>query len=264
MKILDVSAVLDTKQFFPKEGTLQFLQDAHKETVANTMIALIGNSYNPSTIYVMWGCVNSGSGSNFVISAGAIFFNGEVYSVAATSFSTTTGQTAICNLSVSQYTTNADPVTYSDSTTGNIHNIRQIAIVAGTSGTGTIGDYSTANFLSFHIPAQVNLTGAGVTGAYPNYTIAGANGLNPVLYAGVKSLGDADTGSGGDFAVTFPALSTSSYYVMGTMVSLGTPQTDTAIIWTIRNRTTTGFTVHCREAFSGAQALNFEFILFAM
>ena len=141
MRILDVSAITDSKQFFPKQGTLQFLQDAYKEQLNNLCLALLGSiAYSPTTAYVLFGCVNSGSGSNYVISAGAIFYNGEVFSVPAVSL-TASGNVPVANIVTAQYTVNADPVTYSDSTTGNIHNIRTISIGLGTSGSG-ISDYS--------------------------------------------------------------------------------------------------------------------------
>jgi hypothetical protein len=161
MRILDVSAITDSKQFFPKQGTLQFLQDAYKEqfnNLAQSLVQALGNTYSPSTIYVLWGCVNSGSGSTYNISEGAVLFNGEVFSVPAVNL-TASGNVPVANISVAQYTTNADPVTYSDATTANIHNIRTISIGLGASGS-TISDYSAFVFLQYVTPSQVLIKGS--------------------------------------------------------------------------------------------------------
>lgn len=167
MRILDVSAITDSKQFFPKQGTLQFLQDAYKEqlnNLAQSLIQGLGNTYNPSLVYVLWGCVNTGSGSTYNISAGAVLYNGEIYSVPAVNL-TTSGNVPVANISIAQYTTNADPITYSDGSNGNIHNIRTISIGLGTSGS-TISDYSAFVPLIFVIPNQVLLKG-GTTAFTP-------------------------------------------------------------------------------------------------
>gem|GEM_PF-1809933 len=173
MRILDVSAITNSKQFFPKQGTLQFLQDAYKEQLNNICLSLLGSiAYSPTTAYVLFGCVNSGSGSNYVISAGAIFYNGEVFSVPAVSL-TASGNVPVANIVTAQYTVNADPVTYSDATTGNIHNIRTIAIGLGTSGSG-ISDYSNFVNVSLVQPSQVLLIG-GTTAFTPTLSTDPAN-----------------------------------------------------------------------------------------
>ena len=273
-RIYDVSAVTDSAQIPIKQGTLQFLQDMNTERFAALIIALIGPSYTTSTVYVLSGVVNTGSETNYIISSGAAFYNGEVFLIDPATFTVTGGNVAVFNIGVTQYTTNADPVTFTDTTIHNVHNIRKLVVSGAASGSG-IADYSATFFMSFFIPSQVNLMAPTATpyvgnqlqiiGAYPNLTfyVPPAGNLNPVLYAGSWNLGDADTGAGLDTIITFPTLSTSNYYVMGTMIGQGTPNTDTSIIWTIRNRTSSQFTIHCREFIAGVQDLAFEFLLFA-
>jgi len=199
MRILDVSAITDSKQFFPKQGTLQFLQDAYKEQLNNLCLALLGSiAYSPTTAYVLFGCVNSGSGSNYVINAGAIFYNGEVFSVPAVSL-TASGNVPVANITTVQYTNNADPVTYSDSTTGNIHNIRTITIGLGASGSG-IADYS--NFVNVNLvqPSQVLLKG-GTTAFTPSLStdpankgyVDGAIGVKTIYYGKYSHSGNTVT-----------------------------------------------------------------------
>jgi hypothetical protein len=208
MKILDISPISDTSQMPIIKGTLQFLQDAHKETIANTVIGMIGSGYDTSTAYILWGCVNSGSGNNFNISAGAVFFNGEVFAVDAAVFTKTSGQAAISNIVTSQYTTNADPVTFSDGTVANVHNIRKIIITAGTSGSGSAPDYIYFNRPPFqNVP--VSIAGSGgitVTGTYPNISIytpvSQPTNLSLLWVGNINSGGTTATKLGGTATVT--------------------------------------------------------------
>jgi hypothetical protein len=149
-KILDVSFISDTSELPIKAGTLQFLQDAHKETAADILTAMIGPSYSSGTAYVLYGCTNSGSGSAFNIAAGAIFLYGNVYRFNASSFTAASGQTAILSLVTTQYTTNADPVTMiGDGATQNVHNITNGSAISGTAGGWNI-PYSDFVFLNTH------------------------------------------------------------------------------------------------------------------
>ncbi|CAB4130956.1 hypothetical protein UFOVP129_38 [uncultured Caudovirales phage] len=202
MKILDVTMVTDSKQFFPKEGTLVFLQDAYKEQLSNLAQSLInglGNAYSSSTVYVLWGCVNSGSGSNFIISAGAVFYNGEIFSVDAVSLTVSGGNIPVANIVTTQYTVNADPVTFSDSTTANIHNIRKVSIGSGTAGSG-ISNYTDLVALNFVTPSQVltltNTTAFTPTADYQPATkkYVDSNGVQ-ILAKGYTPLGAIPSGT---------------------------------------------------------------------
>ncbi len=263
MKILDLSAVTDSARLLVKEGTLQFLQDAPKEVVAALVQGLIGPTYNAAAVYVLWGAVNSGAGSNYVVSAGAAFYNGEIFLIDAASFTLTGAQVAILSIGVTQYTTNADPVTFTDTTVHNIHNIRKIVVSAGAAGS-TFANYLMASFVSFVIPPQVVLTGTAVTGAYPNYNVNWpVSSLHPILAVGSTVIGDVPPGggAGNDFAITFATVGTAAFTVLGTVVSNGTPANDSELTWSIRNRTATGFTVRFQEQSSVAQNITFDWVL---
>ncbi len=268
MKILDISSITDSSEFPLKRGTLQFLQDAHKETLAATIIALIGAAYSPATVYVLNGVVNSGTYP---------FYNGEVYLVDATTFTALGTNVGVFSIGVTQYTTDADPVTYTDSAIRNVHNIRKIVVSQGASGS-TFADYLQAFFLSFAIPAPLNLTAPTdlpenadnaiiVSGAYPNikiYTPTPPASAHPIIADGYYNVGNIP-GSGGDYNIVFAApLSTSNYYVMGTLLSQGPDaQLDTTVVWTIRGRTTAGFILHCSELGAYTQNVGFEYVIFA-
>lgn len=263
MKKLNTTPITDTAQFPVKKGTLEFLQLAHREVSSAILMGLIGNSYNPNTVYIIYGCVNSGTFPNYSITQGAAFYQGEVFLVDSVSFTATGSNVAVFNISTTQYTDAADPVTFTDSTVKNVHDIRKISISAGVSHSG-IANYSQAFFLNFYIPEQVSLTGDGVTGAYPNYVVAGASGLNPVLTAGSVNIGDVlGRNWTMDVDVAFAtALTTASYYVVGTIISNGDPGSDTEVFWTVRNRSTAGFTIHFREINTDNQNIIFDYIIF--
>jgi len=136
MKKLDLSSVSSINQFPVKEGTIDFLQFAYQEAITAMGNNFIGGNAVANTGYVLWGCVNTGSGLNYSISSGAIFYNGEVYLVPAVTFTASAGQVAIANIVITQYTTNADPVLFTDGVSRNVHNIRSINFTAGVSGAG--------------------------------------------------------------------------------------------------------------------------------
>lgn len=149
MKILDVTPISSSAQMPIKKGTLQFLQDAYKEVINAILRGTIGGSYSASTYYILHGCVNSGAGSNYVISSGAIFFNGEIYLVDAVTFTTTGGQVPVMNVVTTQYTTNADPVTFTNGVAYDVHDIRKIAISAGTASGNQYGVNSNNVFVNY-------------------------------------------------------------------------------------------------------------------
>ena len=263
MKVLNVQDVTNVAQMPLKVGSIKFLQDANYEALSAIVIGMIGAGYNPQTVYILNGCLNTGSVSNYAISAGAAFFNGEIYLIDAASFTTIGGQAPIFQISVSQYTKFADPVTFTDNTLHNIHDIRQVSITAGVPQSG-IADFSQAIRLSFNIPKQVNLTGAGVTGAYPDLVIAGPNGKFPILYVGNVNVGDVANGPGTSINVTFTAsIGTANYNVSGCIISNGDAQEDASTVWDIKNKTDLGFTVHFREVFSAIQNIAFDYAVYA-
>lgn len=149
MKILDVSNITTTAQLPIKKGTLQFLQDAYKESISNLIKGLIGSSYSTSIYYILYGCENSGVGSNYIISNGAIFYNGEIYEVDGTTFTTGGGQSPVMNIVTTQYTVNADPVTFTNAVQYNVHDIRKIVISAGTASGNVYGVNSLSVFVNF-------------------------------------------------------------------------------------------------------------------
>lgn len=136
MKKLDTSPIAPGVAFPVKGGTLLFLQLAYQEAFTALMQGNIGSSYDPTKGYILYGCANTGSGSNYVISAGAIFFNGEIFLCDGQSFTITGGHVAEGVITVSQYTADADGVKFTDGVTRNVHNIRKIVFGNALAGSG--------------------------------------------------------------------------------------------------------------------------------
>lgn len=137
MRKINTSSITSTVAMPFKSGTIDHLQKAYTEAVAALAKNMIGTDYDPTKFYILHGCVNSGSGSSYVISAGAIFYNGEVYLVDAATF-TASGSTAVGTITKTQEVTNADPVTFTDGVSRNVHDIYKIVFAAGTSGSGDV------------------------------------------------------------------------------------------------------------------------------
>lgn len=154
MRRLNTSAASPTNGFPPKQGTWDFLQDAYTECINAIIEAQIGNGYDPTVGYVLYGCELT-SGLGWSVSAGAIYFNGQLYISPAQGGTAGVG-TFLVNLAVTQYTTNADPVTFTDTVARDVHDITQISYGYGTSGTGAVCDF--ADLMRIDHPFETTLS----------------------------------------------------------------------------------------------------------
>jgi hypothetical protein len=124
-----------------KSGTIAHLQLAYQEVATALANNIVGPAYQSTVAYILYGCVNTGTGGAYNISAGAIYFNGEVFLVPAASFTPAGGQTAVGTITTGYFSgANADPVKLSNGDLVNVHEIRTIVIASGVSGSGT-ADY---------------------------------------------------------------------------------------------------------------------------
>lgn len=189
MKKLEIAPYTSSSVGFPvKQGTWDFLQLAFQEAIAASIIAPLSgfvSPYDPTVVYILYGCVATGS-TTTSITAGAIFFNGEIYLVPAQSFSSpANGNTTVANLLTTQYLTNADPVQFTDGNNHNVHNIRTVQWAWAASGTGTISTTTAsdlANMVNFATASGITpitselttLTGSTIPGI--NTSISTLNG----------------------------------------------------------------------------------------
>lgn len=280
MRKLDVSAVTSSIGLPVKSGTLTHVQLAYMEALGEIAKAVTGAAYDPTLVYILNGCVNTGSGSNYIISAGSVFFNGEVYLVDAASFTISGPNVAVGVRAQTFFTAaNADPVQFTDGATRTIHQIWKIVAQAGLSGSGA-GNFLNWVQLNLNIPT-VNITGTGianVTGAYPNKNIDVVipNRVLRVASFTVGAVGVSGTVLDGNvcslYSVTFPSIGTTSYQVLGTLIGLQVTsageESDASCTWTVigSTRSATGFSivVKKKDSASGTTNINFEYTLLAL
>lgn len=151
MKKLDLSAVTTTIGMPQKSGALTHIQSAYQEAIDRAVRAIIGGSlYDPAVAYILHGCEATGTDPGArTISAGAVFFNGEVYLVDAASFTTAGSEVAVGTITTTYYAdTIADPVQFTDGVNRNVHQIRKVVFDAGLIGSGDF-DFDDAVDLNY-------------------------------------------------------------------------------------------------------------------
>jgi hypothetical protein len=141
MKKVLTSSITSTVAMPIKSGTLSHLQAAYQEALDAIAKNLIPN-YQANTVYILAGCKNTGSGLSYIISSGALYYNGEVYLVDSATFTASSGQVAVASVATSYLSAaNADPVEFTDGVSRNVHEIKKVALASGVSGSG-IADFS--------------------------------------------------------------------------------------------------------------------------
>jgi hypothetical protein len=163
MKRLDVSSVTSSVSLPLKSGSLQFLQDSHKEAMAGILKNIIEQP-ETDTIYILSGCENSATAPNHSLSPGVLYVNGEIYDFDGASFVLTGLQKAYARIETTQFLVNADPVEFTDGIQRNIHNIRKIVIENTTTSSGLpeFKDFITAGAFLKGDVKQVNCDNAYV------------------------------------------------------------------------------------------------------
>jgi hypothetical protein len=142
MRNLNTSAISSQASFKFKRGTFDHLQLAYREALDSLGRGLV-TSYLTNTAYRLWGLVNNGNTTDYNISAGAVFYNGEVYLVDTAVFSAAVGETAVAVIVTTYFQDpTADPVTFTDGGARNVHEIKKIKFQSGLSGSG-IADFAS-------------------------------------------------------------------------------------------------------------------------
>lgn len=160
MNKLDTSFCTPTNVMFLKSGTFDFMQLGYANITAYLVRSWIGDSYDPTKVYLLGGLNLTSGGGTDSYSPGYIFYNDEVFiKPSTTSFPT---GTAVLNLSETSYTVNADPTDFSLIAPQNVHIERTVSIVAGASGTGTLTNDANSDFDNL-IPVQPVFTDTGIS-----------------------------------------------------------------------------------------------------
>lgn len=147
MKKLNTSLITTGVGYPPSKKGWDFLMQSYTETIADLVKGMFNGTYAANTPYVLYGCVKSNISSPFAYSAGAIFYNGEVYTFPAIA-SIAIATSDVCTITTTNDPT-ADPTTMSDGSVVNIHNIRAIVLsdAASVTNGATQFNYSSCVFL---------------------------------------------------------------------------------------------------------------------
>lgn len=130
MNNLDTTLISDPiKQQPLLGGSIAFIQTAVKEALTALALGFIGDTYNGSDAFSLYGATNLGT-SYFL---GYIYWNNEIFRFAGGS---TSGFTNPGVFIVSSVGTAPDPITFSDLTTGSVHLTRTLLLVDQANGTG--------------------------------------------------------------------------------------------------------------------------------
>lgn len=175
MKKIITSNVLDPLQLQPFTAqSLRFLQESKEDDVAAIIKSLVISNlgtYSLTTPYVISGCVVTNLGKT--VTAGEVFFGGKYYQTTACNFSL---YAARYYLTTTQDIT-ADPLTFSNGTPFNVHNIYKYVATEISGG----GDFTSFMF-------NYSLTSGG-SKIYSNiYSSAGFTVNNGISYDDFTSL----------------------------------------------------------------------------
>lgn len=269
MRKLDVSAINISNGMPLKSGPFTHLQTAYQEAISAAIIGWIGVTYDSTKTYILRGCINSGSGSNYVISSGILFFNGEVYYSDAATFTTSGSNVAVGTITTTYYSgTEADPVDFTDGTPRNIHQIRKIVFGAALSGSGASDFVNLLSDPVAHRSEVLELTNTTVFAPTTNYHPATKKYVDDatllkVRASGTKTIGDVpDAGSTYTFTIG-STLASNTYLIMMTVISNGTAANDLVYAPTIRARTTTSFDVFLKPVNTvTVENINIDWIIF--
>lgn len=149
MRKLNTTAISNSNGMPVKGGTLDHVQLAYQEAVNALARNLIGRDIDNTRGYILFGLINTGSAAAMNVTAGAVYFAGEVYLVDA--FNLNVAQTAVASVQTSYYQTNADPVTFTDGVQRSVHEVRKIIFTDGASGSGL---FDFGNMVNTRLPLK--------------------------------------------------------------------------------------------------------------
>lgn len=168
MKKINTSNVTSTAKQPLLGRSITHLTEGIVETFDSVLKKII-YSYSAGDVVILEGLVDSGTvGVNFNISAGSVYYNGEVYQVAAAS-GVYAGTVAVLTLTTTYQS--GDPVQFTDGSTHNVHEINKMVISNAVSGSGT-KDYTSCKKLIAN-PVFAKLTSVGSGAASTSFTLTG-------------------------------------------------------------------------------------------
>jgi hypothetical protein len=154
----------------------------HYNEMFNELSKAFGNTIvaDPTGVTILWGCINTGTGTGIgnsaIISAGAVYYNGEVYQVPA--FSTASIVSGLKGTFTTSYVSGIDPVLFSDNTTHNVHQIQ--TLVLSDAAASLPADYINWKSIKNEWKSYT-LTNSDVSASAGTFTVSGA-GTKLLLY----------------------------------------------------------------------------------
>lgn len=155
-----------------KSGSLEHLQSAYQEPLIDIVQTFEARNDtegfpNYTTPVIMYGCRWTGTG----VTEGVVAYGTELYRAPAVNITLGFGQVVIGTITTTYFTaTNADPVTFSDSTVNNVHEIRQIVWSADTSG---FGDFDLNDCTMFNEWTAITYNASYMGAQAGNWTLPG-------------------------------------------------------------------------------------------
>lgn len=212
MKKIKTSDIISGSAMPFKSGSLEHLQNAYTETIKDLNKAYWAGDDKDSKPMALYGVENTGSGSTYTISAGALVLStsNEVFQCDAQTVVVSVGQVLVGTITTTYFTaTNADPVTFSDSTSNYVHEIRKIVWSSAASGSGDL-NYSDLRFrnsfdnaATWGISGDLNTWSLGTGSVTTNILIEGKKGT---LF--FEALNTSTGGSNNYLKLTMTALPT--------------------------------------------------------
>jgi len=172
MKKIDTSNIVaGIRKLGLVKASFDHLQEAYKDVLNDVLQGILAQASGYTSLF---GCVNSGSGSVYTISAGAIYGSSqqEVFEIAAFSGTAPGGNVPVLSL-VTTYRS-GDPVIYSDASSINTHAIVKLQWTFGVSGSG-LCDFSALQTLKnrinsslLDVPGQISTAVANLVNSSPS------------------------------------------------------------------------------------------------
>jgi len=232
MKKLLTSNITNTAKMPIRKMTLDHVQESYNEQIRALAIQMGTDDYpgTPGTTArdILFGLQSTTVGSAFTANRGAVYSQGEIFFVDAASFTIGAGEYPIFVLATTYAT--GDPTEFTDGNTYQIHQIRKLTLVSGT--TSTTNYFDTFSLFSNKTLPTTITTGAGVTN--------GANITSSDIRAKKDHLGVVVMSGTATMNSSFTASSPNN--LICTLSSTHRPAHDTRIVTTITNGTTNN---HC-------------------
>jgi hypothetical protein len=111
----------------------ELIQEAYTEVINAIMQGVLGDATKP---YILFGCNLYADNTGVSMYAGAIFYDGEIYLVDLDEgdYDITGSDVLVFNIATTYDA--VDPITFTDGTTHNVHQIRKLTLELTTSGSG--------------------------------------------------------------------------------------------------------------------------------